>query len=99
MELWTARSKIASLQPTQQRTAITPGSDHRSPGRRRDGFEYARRNPGLGAVYRDDGSADYDIDFPSTAAYNFVTIRQVIGFVDWMANAGERWNDGLRRAY
>jgi hypothetical protein len=54
---------------------------------------------GLGAVYRDDGSADYDIDFPSNAAYNFVTIRQVIGLVDWMANAGERWDDGLRLTY
>ncbi len=54
---------------------------------------------GLGAVYRDDGTADYDIDFPSNATYNFVTIRQVIGFVDWMANAGERWSDGLRLTY
>lgn len=54
---------------------------------------------GLGAVYRDDGSADYDIDFPSNATYNLVTIRQVIGFVDWMANAGDRWDDGLRLTY
>lgn len=53
----------------------------------------------LGAVLRDDGSADYDIDSPSNATYNFVTIRQVVGFVDWMANAGERWSDGLRLTY
>lgn len=54
---------------------------------------------GLGAVYRDDGSGDYDIDFPSNATYNFVTIRQVVGLVDWLANAGDRWNDGLRLTY
>ncbi|WP_122089220.1 hypothetical protein [Halalkalicoccus subterraneus] len=54
---------------------------------------------GLGGVYRDDGSGDYDIDFPSNASYNFVTIRQVAGLVDWMANAGDRWDDGLRLTY
>ena len=54
---------------------------------------------GLGAVLRDDGTADYDIEFPWNRAYNFLTIRQVIGLVDWMANAGDRWDDGLRLTY
>ena len=53
----------------------------------------------LCAALRDDGSADYDIDFPSNATYNFLTIRQVIGLVDWMATADERWLDGLRLTY
>lgn len=53
----------------------------------------------LGTVLRDDGSADYDIDYPATGAYNFLTIRQVIGLVDWMANADEEWLDGNRLTY
>lgn len=54
---------------------------------------------GLCAAYRDDGSADYDIDFPSNATYNFLTIRQVVGLVDWMANAEEPWLEGRRLTY
>lgn len=44
---------------------------------------------GLGAVYRDNGSADYDIEFPSNTTYDLLPIRQVIGLVDWMVNAGK----------
>ncbi|MFC6905816.1 hypothetical protein ACFQGH_11490 [Halalkalicoccus tibetensis] len=53
----------------------------------------------LCAVLQDDGSADYDIDYPSNASYNFTTIREVIGLVDWMANADEQWLDGNRLTY
>ena len=88
MELWTARSKIASLQPTQQRTAILPAViTDRQDVAETDSSTLAGIR-GLGAVYRDDGSGDYDIDLPSNATYDFQMIRQVIGFVDWMANAG-----------
>lgn len=63
-------------------------------------FEEVRGiHQGFGAVYRDDGSGDYDIDFPSNATYNFLTIRQVVGLVDWLANAGDSWDDGLRLTY
>lgn len=54
---------------------------------------------GLGAVYHDDGSAEYDIEFPWNRAYNFVTIRQAVGLVDWVTNAEEPWLDGLRLTY
>lgn len=54
---------------------------------------------GLPALYRDDGSAEYDIVYGWHGVYNFVTIRQVVGLVDWMANAGDRWDDGLRIEY
>lgn len=46
----------------------------------------------LAALYFDDGTADYDVATGSDPAYNFVTIRQVAGLVDWMANA-DRWLD------
>ncbi|MFC6903833.1 hypothetical protein [Halalkalicoccus tibetensis] len=54
---------------------------------------------GLAALYRENGSAAYDIDFPWDGAYNFVTIRQAVGLVDWTTNAQEPWLDGLRRTY
>lgn len=54
---------------------------------------------GLGALYHDDGSADYDIDFPWNRAYNFVTVRQAVGLVDWVTNAKDPWLDGLRLTY
>lgn len=54
---------------------------------------------GLGALYHEDGSADYDIEFPWNRAYNFVTVRQAIGLVDWVTNAKEPWLDGLRLTY
>ncbi|MFC7008434.1 hypothetical protein [Halalkalicoccus salilacus] len=88
---------VAAADP--QRTAILPAviSDRQDVAKTDSSTLAGIR--GLGAVYRDDGSADFDIDLPSNATYDFQTIRQVIGPVDWMANAGERWNDGLRRAY
>lgn len=54
---------------------------------------------GLGAVYHEEGSADYDIEFPWNDAYNFMTIRQAVGLVDWVTNAREPWVDGLRLSY
>lgn len=45
------------------------------------------------------GSGDYDIDFPWNRSYNFVTIRQAVGLVDWVTNAQDPWLDGLRRTY
>lgn len=54
---------------------------------------------GFGAVYHDGGSVDYDIEYPTNAVYNFLTIRQVVGLVDWLANAGEPWLDGRRPTY
>lgn len=41
----------------------------------------------LPALYFEDGSAEYDIAPGRDQAYNFVTIRQVVGLVDWIANA------------
>jgi hypothetical protein len=54
---------------------------------------------GLGALYHEEGSADYDIEFPWNRAYNFVTVRQAIGLIDWVTNAKEPWLDGLRLTY
>lgn len=54
---------------------------------------------GLGAVYHEEGSAGYDIEFPWNDAYNFMTIRQAVGLVDWVTNAREPWVDGLRLSY
>lgn len=54
---------------------------------------------GLPALCYDDGTADYDIVYGWQGVYNFLTIRQVAGLVDWMANAGDRWDDGLRIEY
>lgn len=54
---------------------------------------------GLGALYHEAGSAEYDIEFPWNRAYNFVTVRQAIGLVDWVTNAKEPWLDGLRLTY
>ncbi|MCH7661198.1 MAG: hypothetical protein IH933_11685 [Euryarchaeota archaeon] len=54
---------------------------------------------GLPAVYHGNGSADYDIDFPWNRTYNFVTIRQAVGLVDWMTNAQDPWLDGLRLTF
>jgi hypothetical protein len=54
---------------------------------------------GLGAVYHDGGSANYDIEFPWNRVYNFMTIRQAVGLVDWVTNAQEPWLDGLRLTY
>lgn len=41
----------------------------------------------LPALYHSDGSAEYDIAPGRDQAHNFVTIRQVAGLVDWIANA------------
>lgn len=54
---------------------------------------------GLPAVYHGNGNADYDIEFPWNRAYNFVTIRQAVGLVDWVTNAHDPWLDGLRQTY
>ncbi|KYH26324.1 hypothetical protein HAPAU_14210 [Halalkalicoccus paucihalophilus] len=63
-------------------------------------FEEVRGiHQGLPALYRSDGNAGYDIDYPWNRTYNFVTIRQAVGLVDWVTNANEPWLDGLRRTY
>lgn len=54
---------------------------------------------GLGAVYHGDANADYDIEFPWNGVYNFLTIRQAVGLVDWVTNARDPWLDGLRLTY
>ncbi|MDL5362578.1 hypothetical protein [Halalkalicoccus sp. NIPERK01] len=53
----------------------------------------------LAALYRGSGEAEYDIDYPWNRTYNFVTIRQAVGLVDWVTNAKEPWLDGLRLTY
>lgn len=63
-------------------------------------FEEVRGiHKGLPALYRDDGSAEYDIVYGWYGVYNFGTIRQVVGLVDWVTNAEEPWLDGLRLTY
>lgn len=54
---------------------------------------------GLPALYRDNGSAEYDIEFPWNRVYNFVTIRQAVGLVDWVTNAQSPWLAGLRHTF
>lgn len=54
---------------------------------------------GLPALCYDDGSAAYDIVYGWHGVYNFLTIRQVVGLVDWVANANEKWLDGSRITY
>lgn len=54
---------------------------------------------GLAAVCYDDGSAEYDIVYGWHGVYNFLTIRQVVGLVDWVTNANERWLARTRIEY
>lgn len=54
---------------------------------------------GLPAVYYGPENAAYDLTGPWDGAYNFVTIRQVVGLVDWLTNADEEWTDGRRLTY
>lgn len=51
------------------------------------------------AGHHHNGNGEYDIDFPWNRTYNFVTIRQAVGMVDWVTNAQDPWLDGLRRTY
>ncbi|KYH27268.1 hypothetical protein HAPAU_07210 [Halalkalicoccus paucihalophilus] len=63
-------------------------------------FEEVRGiHQGLPAVYHDEGEATYDLTGPWDGVYNFVTIRQVVGLVDWVTNADEEWTDGRRLTY
>jgi hypothetical protein len=53
----------------------------------------------LPALYRGDG-AEYDVTAPwEGGPYTFRTITQLVGFVDWMANADGRWLDDHRLTY
>lgn len=54
---------------------------------------------GLAAVCYDDGSVEYDIVYGWHGVYNFLTIRQVVGLVDWVTNADERWLSRARIEY
>lgn len=54
---------------------------------------------GLPALYHGDGTAEYDIDFPWNRTYNFVTVRQAVGLVDWVTKAKEPWLGDLRLTY
>jgi hypothetical protein len=54
---------------------------------------------GLAAICYDDGSAEYDIVYGWHGVYNFLTIRQVVGLVDWVTNADERWLTRARIEY
>jgi hypothetical protein len=54
---------------------------------------------GLAALCYDDGSAEYDIVYGWHGVYNFLTIRQVVGLVDWVTNADERWLTRARIEY
>lgn len=54
---------------------------------------------GLLALYYGDG-AEYDVTAPWEGGnYNFRTITQLVGFVDWMANADDRWLGNHRLTY
>ncbi len=65
--------------------------------------EVFRRVPGihqgLAALCHADGSADYDIVYGWHGVYNFYTIRQVVGLVDWVTNADDRWRERLHFEY
>ena len=54
---------------------------------------------GLAAICYDDRTAEYDIVSGSNGVYNFVTIRQVVGLVDWVTNADDRWLQDHRLEY
>ncbi|WP_331234445.1 hypothetical protein [Natronorarus salvus] len=54
---------------------------------------------GLAALCHADGTADYDIVYGWHGVYNFYTIRQVVGLVDWVTNADDRWREHLHFEY
>lgn len=53
---------------------------------------------GLPALYHGDG-VEYDVAAPREGVYNFTAITQLVGLVDWMTNADDRWNQNHRNAY
>ncbi|MDL5362304.1 hypothetical protein [Halalkalicoccus sp. NIPERK01] len=61
--------------------------------------EVAGIHQGLPALYHGSGEAEYDLAGPWDGVYNFVTIRQVVGLVDWVTNADEEWVEGRRLTY
>lgn len=53
---------------------------------------------GVPALYHGDG-AEYDVTAPREGVYNFTAITQLVGLVDWMSNADDRWNRNHRNPY
>lgn len=77
----------------------SPDHDRLRDVRRQVFEEVSGVHQGLPALYHGSGEAEYDLAGPWDGVYNFVTIRQVVGLVDWVTNADEEWVEGRRLTY
>ncbi|ADJ14209.1 hypothetical protein [Halalkalicoccus jeotgali] len=77
----------------------SPDHDGLRAVRRRVFEETTGVHQALPALFYDSGDAEYDLTGPWDEEYNFVTIRQVVGLVDWLTNADRQWVEGRRLVY